>query len=233
LSGLGPWLRLSVIALVLMNALLLGWRLASEPGQPADIPAGPAEPSAPDLTDVPRIELLSERLSNDTVMPDSQRSGSGGSPRWCFAVGPFETIASRERARAALDGVTRVGERESEALIELGYWVSLPPFPNFAAAGAAVRELDRAGLRDTSILAGEDGEYRVSLGYFLDEANARRRRDHARSLGYDAETRLQRETQPRYWLHYERDSTPPGDPPAGIPAAQHRSIPCPQPGPTA
>ena len=151
------------------------------------------------------------------------------SPVLCFAVGPFETIASREQAREHLLPVAdAIFDRESEALVELGYWVTLPPFADFAGAGAAMRSLNQAGLQDTAVVSDEGGEYRVSLGYFLDQANARRRRDHARSLDFDAEIRLQRESQPRYWLDYERlrsDIAAP-EAPEGILPAQHRAIPC-------
>jgi hypothetical protein len=223
---MNPWIRLLVIALVAFNVLLFGWRMVtSGGGEPPAAEPVTATPAAPDLTGVPPIVLLSEM----TAPPSSE-----GPPRWCFAVGPFETLASRERARAALlDIAGAIRERESEALIELGYWVALPPFPDFASAGEAMRGLNRAGLRDTAILSDENGEYRVSLGYFLDEANARRRRDHARSLGYTAETRLQRESQPRYWLDYERDTAPPSSAPEGIPTTQHRPIACPNPEPAA
>lgn len=212
-----PWFRLAVIALVVANIGLLAWHFAAGPVREVTTPA--PSPVSSILPDTPRLVLLSE-------LPPPASSGG----LLCFTVGPFETIASRESARERLLRVAdAIDERESEALIELGYWVTLPPFSDFAAAGAAMRRLNQAGLRDTAVVSDASGEYRVSLGYFLDQANARRRRDHARSLDFEAEIGLQRESQPRYWLDYERQARTIelSRPPEGIPASQHRSIACP------
>jgi hypothetical protein len=211
-----PFLRLLVIALVVANIALLGWHLAAPPPPVDEPPPAVLRPVVP--PDTPTILMLSE-------MP----APPAAEGRWCFAVGPFETIASREAAREYLLPVAgRLSERETEALVELGYWVTLPPFADFAGAGTAMRGLNQAGLQDTAVVSDDSGEYRVSLGYFLDQANARRRRDHARSLGFEADIRLQRETQPRYWLDYERAPDRAGSraAPEGIPAAQHREISC-------
>ena len=216
---MNPIPRLLVIFLVVLNLLLLAWHLSTPPEADVDVTATVQAPPIPAGT--PGIALLRE------MPPPPEQTGQ---PALCFAVGPFETIASREQARELLLPVAdAIFDRESEALVELGYWVTLPPFEDFATAGAAMRSLNQAGLQDTAVVSGATGDYRVSLGYFLDQANARRRRDHARSLGFDADIQLQRETQPRYWLDYER-GLPTGSagnlPPDGIPAAQHRAIPC-------
>lgn len=212
-----PIPRLLLIALVVANIGLLAWHLTTPSPRPATPAPPPPPPALP--AEVPTITLLSE-------MPPLPDAVGGG--RECFAVGPFETIASREAARALLPPAATISERESEALVELGYWVTLPPFADFATAGAAMRGLNQAGLQDTAVVSDETGEYQVSLGYFLDQSNARRRRDHARSLEFEADIRLQRETQPRYWLDYEREVSQGVSAlrPEGIPAAQHREIPC-------
>jgi hypothetical protein len=148
----------------------------------------------------------------------------------CYAAGPYETPASRARARARIEPLAEtVVERESEALVELGYWVTLPPFADFEAAGAAMRDLQRAGFQDVAVVTDPQGELRVSLGYYLEEANARSHRDALRDQGFPAETRLQREPQPRYWLDYRlREGAEPPSAASGAALVEEysRAIPC-------
>ncbi|MEJ2534816.1 MAG: SPOR domain-containing protein [Gammaproteobacteria bacterium] len=185
--------RLIAITLLAVNLLLLGYHLI-RPGESAT-PSVPE--SAPWPEGTPRIVLLEEM----EMSPGG--TGPVGEAGRCFAVGPYETPASRERARARIEPVAEtIVERESEALVELGYWVTLPPFADFEAAGAAMRDLQRAGFQDVAVVTDPEGELRVSLGYYLEEANARSHREALREKGFEAETRLQREPQPRYWLDY-------------------------------
>ena len=207
--------RVIVIALLACNLILLGVHtLGNRSGAVDEVPA-----QTPDET--PPLVLLRE------LGP----AGSPGGDRQCFSAGPFETRSATDAARGELAPlVDRVVERESETLIELGYWVSLPPMPSFSTAGAALQQLRDAGLQDLAVVTDADGEYRVSLGYFLDENNARRRRNRVRDLGFEASTRLVRETEPRYWLDYDQ---PRKSPPASIilgdrlSRSLHREIPCP------
>jgi hypothetical protein len=87
--------------------------------------------------------------------------------------------------------------------------------------------LQQAGLKDVAVLADETGEHYVSLGYFLEEANARRRRDEVREMGFDVETRLKRETQMRFWLDYAfTDPAFAERAASALPAGQQREVPC-------
>ncbi len=182
-------LRITVILLVAANLLLLGLHVSDASSATSSprasvwqAPAG-AQP----------LQLISELPTPPQPVPQRQ----------CFSAGPFETIPALVAAREALPpGALALTERESEALVELGYWVSLPAATDFAAAHAVMQEVDGAGLHDVAVVGDRSGAFRVSLGYFLEEANARQRRDAARALGFTAETELQRETQPRYWLDY-------------------------------
>lgn len=211
-------LRLMVVFLLAANLLLIGLQVASEP------PPTPPPPAAvePFPADVPRLRLLSE------VDPDAFPESV---PRRCFTAGPFETVPTMISAREALGPQAQdVEERESEALVELGYWVSLPPSADFAAAGEMLQVLEGAGLRDMAVVADDEGEYRVSLGYFLEEANARARRDEVQALGFAAETRLQRESQRRFWLDYAfSDAAAAERAAAALPAGRQRAVPCPTP----
>jgi len=210
-------LRLMVVALLACNLLLIGVHVASEPPDPQRPVASPAPPLP---QGVPELQLIDEIAPGDRPVDD---------PRQCYSAGPFETLPTLIRAREALGPRAEdVRERESQALVELGYWVALPAVGSFAEAGEAMRELERAGLEDMAVVSDDSGEYRVSLGYYLEEANARRRRDNVRELGFEAETRLQRETQVRYWLDYAFTEADYADQAAAaLPAGQQRSIPCP------
>lgn len=210
-------IRLIVITLVAANLLFAGFQATLLTPEKKIVQAL----ARVQVDHLPEIRLMSE-LENG--------GGSAAQGRQCFTVGPFETASSKERARDLLnDHADAVIERTTEALMELGYWVSLPAYPTLAEAGEAVRELRKTGLEDLGMVNDDSDDYLVSLGYFLDENNALRRRDQARELGFPAETRPQREGQPRYWLDYE---LPTGAPLAtqalsdSIPAGLHRMIPC-------
>ena len=184
-------LRAAVIALLLGNLLLAGYRAA----YPPQVPPSPVVPGRALPTDLAGIALVQEL---------GQPSESGQQGLRCFTLGPFETAASMQDAQIRLrDQAARIRERRTEALMELGYWVALPPVAEFAEAAAAERDLRRLGLEDIAVVSGPEGDFQISLGYFLDEGNALMRRDRVRELGFEAETRLQRETQTRYWLDYE------------------------------
>lgn len=208
-------LRLIVVALLACNLLLFGVHVASEsPG--SDIPVASPAPLPPG---VPELQLIDELAPG--AFPEIN-------PRQCYSAGPFETVPTMIAAREALGiGAEDIRERETEALVELGYWVSLPAVAGFAEAGESMRTLEAAGLQDIAIVSDDTGEYRVSLGYFLEEANARRRRNEVRELGFEAETRLQRETQTRFWLDYvfsEPDMA--RNAARALPAGQQREIDC-------
>ena len=201
-------LRIAVVVLLACNLLLAGVHVTSAPPSPEVPVASPW--TLPEGAQ--EIQLLEEMEFPEPV-----------SQRQCFSAGPFETIQSLIAAREALaPGAVDLAERETEALVELGYWVALPTDGDFAAAHATMQAVDRAGIHDVAVVGDQNGEFRVSLGYFLEEANARRRRDNARSLGFEAETRLQRETQIRFWLDFAYDTPPP----AGADAPGQREIPC-------
>lgn len=210
--------RITVIALLAINLLVLGFHLARDS---AAAPPSTVTVPAAAQTRLPLIKLVSED-------PTHMRANS--SSLQCFTVGPFETEEAMWRVHDALyDQTLDLRQRRTEALMELGFWVSLPPFDSFAAAGQALRDLQQAGLEDMAVVNNEPGVFHLSLGYFLDERNARRRRDQVREQGFEAVTRLQRETQPRWWLDFAQS---PGQADAGgllqdlVPAGLNRGIPC-------
>lgn len=206
--------RIIVIALLASNLILIGLRAAQSPA-----PDSTASPRVTLDPWIPRLILLSE-------MPDA----GTGAGRQCFSLGPFETRQASDAALAVLEAVVEsVTVRETESLVELGYWVALPGAADVDAAGAQLDALQAAGFEDLAVVTDTDGAYRVSLGYFLDEANARRRRDSVREKGFDADTRLQRQTEQRFWLDYVQS---PGATPAvetldaTVDRSLNRGIPC-------
>jgi hypothetical protein len=204
-----------VVLLLAANLLLIGLHVASEP--PDD--RRPVANVSPIPPGTPTLQLLEELAPDAYPEVAAQR---------CYSAGPFETVPTMIQAREALGPTAEnVTERETEALVELGYWVSLPAVPSFQAAGEQMKELNRAGLQDVAVLSDDDGQYRVSLGYFLEEANARRRRDSVREMGFDVETRLKRESQTRFWLDYAfTDAAYAERAASALPAGQQREVPC-------
>jgi len=217
-------LRLTVIVLVAFNLVLAGlWLANRRPGpepQPAAIET--ARDSLPTIVLMREMEPAPEPLA--------------GQPQ-CFSLGPFETESTMRLARGRLEPLaTGINERTTEALMELGYWVEMASLEGLGGPAEAVRTLRRKGLEDVAVISGADGGHKVSLGYFLEEKNARERVARARDLGFAAEIRLQRETQPRYWLDYvQAHDAPPASPALAdtVPANLHRQMPCgdPLPGP--
>lgn len=208
-------IRLMVVLLLAANLLLIGLHVASEPPNPGR-PMANVSPIPPGT---PTLQLLEELAPDAYPEVAAQR---------CYSAGPFETVPTMIQAREALGPTAQdVTERETDALVELGYWVSLPNVPSFKEAGEQLKTLNQAGLQDVAVVSEDTGEYRVSLGYFLEEANARRRRDSVRDMGFDVEIRLQRETQTRFWLDYVfTDQAFAERAASALPAGQQRQVPC-------
>jgi hypothetical protein len=208
-------IRLMVVLLLAANLLLIGLHVASSPPD-AERPVANLSPIPPGT---PTLRLLEELAPDAYPQAATQR---------CYSAGPFETVPTMIEAREALGpNAQDVTERDTDALVELGYWVALPSVATFQEAGDQLRQLTQAGLQDVAILADESGEHYVSLGYFLEEANARRRRDEVREMGFEVETRLKRETQMRFWLDYSfTDPAFAERAASALPAGQQREVPC-------
>lgn len=208
-------IRMMVVLLLAANLLLIGVHVASAPPED-DQPVANLSPIPPGT---PTLRLLEE------LAPEAYPEGAA---RRCYSAGPFETVPTMIQAREALGPTAEsVTERETEALVELGYWVALPPVTDFREAGEQLKSLNQAGLQDVAVMSDDEDEYRVSLGYFLEEANARRRRDEVRGMGFDVETQLKRETQVRFWLDYAFSDPAFAERAAGaLPAGRQREVPC-------
>ncbi|MDX1736283.1 MAG: hypothetical protein R3228_18035 [Halioglobus sp.] len=187
-------LRIIAIALVLANLLLLGIRVRQpeEPGQ--------AEVAIPEAIDdgVPTIHLIEELVQQQAITPDQ---------RQCFSLGPFHSTEERDSVRMQLRGrVTGVSERQTQAMVERGYWVFLPPYESLLEANRALLSLRALGLEDIAIVYEEtEWQNAISLGYFLRQGNANQRAKQLRDRGYGVQVQVTRRAEPRYWLDYEQD----------------------------
>ena len=185
-------LRIIVISLVVANLLLLGFQ-SSRPADPVEIVASPV---VVDDSGIPILHLFSELMQDQDLM-----SGN----RQCFTMGPFHTSEDRDEFHNRLQAVsTSISKRETQALVEKGYWIFLPPYASLLEANKVLISLRALGLEDVAVLY--EGKWRnaISLGYFLRQENALRRKNGLERNGFVPLMRVQRQAEPRYWLDYEQ-----------------------------
>ena len=189
-------LRILVISLVVANLLLLGFQASKPDPEPAK-PVAPKRVSGDPR--VPTIHLFSEMVEDEALLGESRR---------CFSLGPFYSAEDRDVVRENLLRVSAsVTGRETEALVEKGYWVFMPPYVSNLEANRELLSLKALGLDDVSIIQGGQWKNAISLGYFLRQENAQRRKKDLESRGFQPRIRVSRQSEPRYWLDYEQ---PPG-----------------------
>jgi hypothetical protein len=185
-------LRIFVISLVVANLLLFGFQ-SSQPT--ATVKARPSQVAAVDA-DIPTIHLFSEMLEDQELIDGNRR---------CFSVGPFHSIEERDAMYDdLLEIAENVNERQTQALVEKGYWVFMPPYDSRLEANEALLSLQALGLQDISVTFSGAWENAISLGYFMRQENAIRRQQDLEKRGYSPMMRVQRQSEPRYWLDYEQ-----------------------------
>jgi len=186
-------LRIIVISLFVANLLLLGFQF-SKPNEQA----GPTaiQPVVED-TNIPTIHLVSELMQDWDLMSGNRK---------CFSLGPFRSSEERAEIREELLGVSAyISERQTQAHVEMGYWVYLPPYESLLEANRVLLSLQALGVKDVAVMY--EGAWRnaVSLGYFLRQENAISRKEGIEAMGYITSMRVQRRSEPRYWLDYEQN----------------------------
>jgi hypothetical protein len=188
-------LRIVVISLFVANLLLLGFQR----DKPEARPEATMAPEVKENTGIPTIHLFSEMMQDQGLLTDN---------RQCFSLGPFHSSEDKDEVRLLLQEVSiSVSERQTEALVEKGYWVFMPPYDSLLEANQALISLQALGLEDIGIMYDGDWKNAISLGYFMRQENAQRRKKSVESRGYAPMIRVQRQGEPRYWLDYEQ---PPG-----------------------
>jgi hypothetical protein len=212
-------LRILVISLVVANLLLL----AFQDSKPVVAPETAVAQTMVIDTGIPTIHLFSEMLQDEGLL-----SGN----RQCFSLGPFHSSEEMDETHLLLQAVsTRISERRTEALVEKGYWVFMPPYASVLEANQELISLQALGLEDIGIIHEGEWENAISLGYFMRQENAVRRKKSLEDKGYAPLMRVQRQSEPRYWLDYEQT------PGSGLIALDmqdrpndfmQRSLPCPE-----
>jgi len=185
-------LRILVISFFVANLLLLGFHRS----EPAPEPETRATRTEDRDSSIPTIHLFKEMIQDQGLL-----SGN----RQCFSLGPFHSSEDKDETHTRLLEVSnRINERQTQALVEKGYWVFMPPYKTLLEANEELISLQALGLKDISILY--DGEWKnaISLGYFMRQANATRRKNNLQDRGYEPLMRVLREAEPRYWLDYEQ-----------------------------
>ncbi|MDX2416977.1 MAG: hypothetical protein QNK19_05890 [Xanthomonadales bacterium] len=185
-------LRILVISLFVANLLLLGF----QKDNPVVQPETTVTQSVVKDSTIPTIHLFSEMIEDQDLLAGNRR---------CFSLGPFSAIEDQDEIRTRLQEVsTIISERQTEALVEKGYWVFMPPYASLLEANEEVMSLQALGFKDISVVLGGDWKNAVSLGYFMRQENALRRKKDLEDRGYAPLVRVQRQSEPRYWLEYEQ-----------------------------
>jgi len=186
-------LRIIVISLFVANLLLLGF----EGSKPAAEPEAVASQPIVEDSGIPTLYLFNELAQDQNLM-----SGS----RQCFSLGPFHSTGDMDEVRVQLHEVSAgISERQTQALVEKGYWVFLPPYVSLLEANQVLLSLQALGLEDIAVIYDGDWKNSISLGYFLRQENALKRKKGLEQRGYEPLMRVQRQAENRYWLDYEQD----------------------------
>ena len=184
--------RIIVISLFVANVLLAGFQ-ASKPPSQTEAAADVIETAE---SNIPTIHLFSEMMQDQGLMTGN---------RQCFTLGPFHDIEDMYEVRGRLQEVSlSTQDRQTQALVEKGYWVFLRPYDTLLEANEVLFALQALGLKDIGVIY--DGEHKnsISLGFFLRQENALKRKQGLEAKGYEPMMRVQRQAEPRYWLDYEQ-----------------------------
>ena len=185
--------RIIVISLFVANVVLVGF-LVSRPSAQSEVADKQIE--AVD-SNIPTIHLFSEMMQDEGLMTGS---------RQCFSLGPFHDIEDMYDVRGRLQAISlSTDERQTQALVEKGYWVYLRPYETLLEANEVLFALQALGLNDIGVIYSGEQQNSISLGYFLRQENALRRKNGLEARGYKPLMRVQRQAEPRYWLDYEQN----------------------------
>jgi len=177
----------------MVNLLLLGF----QGSKPAATEVGTAAREVIEDDPLPTIYLFKELMENRDLM-----SGN----RQCFSLGPFHSSEDMEAVRERLMQVSvAINERQTQALVEKGYWVYLTPYQTLQEASNVLLSLRAMGLEDIALIPEGIWSNSISLGLFLRQENALKRKQDLEERGFSPLIEVQRQTESRYWLDYEQD----------------------------
>ena len=204
-------MRLLFLFLLLFNGLVYIWYAFSE--QPVNASTLKLDPG------LPKLVLLSELPPSALVQDEPELASENEEPvtaevekpeRLCYTLGPFMNNDDMVEASKKLILSGRPFEkRASEKREQIGYWVFIPPFNTREAATDVGEELKLLGEKELYIVK-TPVEYKnaISLGVFKGKANAKRRYQQIKNMGYDVKLEGRFRQNPIYWLDYSESDNP-------------------------
>jgi hypothetical protein len=124
-------------------------------------------------------------------------------PPRCIRIGPFVEESDSTDLQSELQSqFEQVRIRESASVVDLGYWVNIPPLPTRAEAQTLVEKLNAAGIKEFYVVPRGLSANAIALGVFRSPTRAENRRKQIRKLdlGIDVIVELQTQTELNYWL---------------------------------
>lgn len=189
-------LRILLISLLLANLALAAYQFSQTAEAKVAEQILPAAAVVSPDSKIPTIHLFSELIEDQDLLNGN---------RQCFTLGPFHSDDELLDFYAQLADMTvSLTERESQALVEKGYWVYLPAYASLLEANRVLLSLQALGFKDMAVIYEGERKNSLSLGYFLRQGNALRRKAAVEAKGYAPQMRIQREAEPRFWLDYEQ-----------------------------
>jgi hypothetical protein len=188
--------RAIVLLLAVMNLGALAWWTLHADAHPAPVPT--TQQNVPALVLLSESEIARQPASSDELAtaPDP----TSATPR-CITIGPFATPADMRRAMNTLTPlVGRIQYRQANGTVMHGYRVFVPALASRDAALEAARQLAAKGMSDYYVVTSGAQENTISLGLFNDLANAEKRRDQIRPLGFDARLEPRLDDAQQYWV---------------------------------
>lgn len=192
-------IRALIVLLLAFNLGVAGWwllRAPPAPAEPAALPAG-----------VPRLQLVREASDTSAGASAPAPTAAGAAERvaaasQCLSLGPFETTADMERARAALQPIApmQMRGRQVQTGPISGWRVYLPPLPDLAAAQDAAARVAEAGFTDYFVMRQGADANAVALGRYANEAAARAHAAALAEAGFAAAAEPIRSGPVALWL---------------------------------
>ena len=200
-------LRMFVLGLLLVNVVLLTFR-ALQPGAYSNEDGSAENRERTPLPSIEVIETLPPELAVPEVAPVEEAAEKSGAiavidPPRCIRVGPFTDESESAGLRSELQTqFERVQTRESTSVVELGYWVNIPPLPTRAEAQTLVEKLNATDVKEFYVVPRGLSANAIALGVFRSPTRAENRRKQIRKLdlGVDVIVELQTQTELNYWL---------------------------------
>ena len=207
------FLRLLFVLLIALNIAVGAWlvlgqddahvRSVADPGVPVLHLLSEVQQPATRATVpvVPAATAPASAASLAVPAPAQASSAPEATSYRCLALGPFTTAKALGQARSQLAAqVARSRSRQEQSQQSRGWWVYLPAQASRAQALAQAQRLADAHIDDYFVVSSGDQPNTISLGLFMDPANARKRRDQLVAAGFPAKMSERIDTVPEYWL---------------------------------